>query len=79
MYETLDTLCDDINLATGNGVGNLTINSLPSLLSSFGPSTLTDLRGLLNTTSTATATYTFRIYAYRAVFIAIDAFDILML
>jgi hypothetical protein len=79
VYETLDTLCDDINLATGNGVGNLTINSLPSLLSSFGPSTLTDLRGLLNTTSTATATYTFRIYAYRAVFIAIDAFDILML
>jgi hypothetical protein len=79
VYPTLSILCDDIILATGNGVGNLTIDSLPSLLSSFGPTVLSDLRGLLESSSTATATYTFRIYAYRAVFIAIDAFDIIML
>lgn len=79
VYGTLYTLCNDINLATGNGVERLTIDSLPSLLSSFGPTVISDLRGLLNTTNTATATYTFRIYAYRAVFIAIDSFDIMML
>lgn len=79
VYETLEILCNDIGLATGNGVVNLTIDSLPSLLTSFGATAISDLRELLNTTNTATATYTFRIYAYRAVFIAIDSFDIIML
>ncbi|TFH06837.1 MAG: hypothetical protein E4H14_09865 [Candidatus Thorarchaeota archaeon] len=79
VYDTLSTLCEDIIIATGNGVVNLSINSLPSLLSSFGPTALSDLRGLLATIATAAVTYTFRIYAYRAVFIAIDSFDILML
>ncbi|MCJ7817548.1 MAG: hypothetical protein MUP60_01750, partial [Candidatus Thorarchaeota archaeon] len=79
VYETLEILCADIILASGNGVERLTIDSLPSLLSSFGPTALSDLRELLDGTSTATATYTFRIYAFRAVFIAIDSFDILML
>ncbi|MHA1134994.1 MAG: hypothetical protein ACTSSE_00745 [Candidatus Thorarchaeota archaeon] len=79
VYETLDILCNDINLATGNGVGRLTIDSLPSLLTSFGLTAFSDLRELLNTNSTANATYTFRIYAYRAVFIAIDSFDFMML
>lgn len=79
VYENLEILCNDIVLATGNGVDNLTIDSLPSLLSSFGSTAISDLRELLDTVSTATATYTFRIYAYRAVFIAIDSFDILML
>ena len=79
VYETLETLCADIILATGNGVERLTIDSLPSLLSSFGPTVLSNMRDLLDGTSTAIATYTFRIYAYRAVFIAIDSFDILML
>jgi hypothetical protein len=79
VYETLDILADDIILATGNGVGNLTIDSLPSLITSFGSSALTDLRTILNTNEIASATYTFRIYAYRAVFIAIDSFDFIML
>jgi len=79
VYEDLETLCNDIVLASGNGVANLTIDSLPSLLTSFGASAISDLRDLLNTINTATATYTFRIYAYRAVFIAIDSFDVLML
>jgi hypothetical protein len=79
VYDTLEVISDDINLATGNGVNNLTIDSLPSLLTSFGPSSLSDLRNLLNTMNIAYATYTFRIYAYRAVFIAIDSFDFIML
>ena len=79
VYETLDILCNDINLATGNGVERLTIDSLPSLLTSFGSTAISDLREQLDTTSIATATYTFRIYAYRAVFIAIDSFDFMML
>jgi len=79
VYESLEILCNDIVLASGNGVDNITIDSLPSLLSSFGSTAVTDLRELINTVSTASATYTFRIYAYRAVFIAIDSFDFLML
>jgi hypothetical protein len=79
VYGTLGLICDDIILATGNGVDRLTIGSLQSLLTTFGSNALSDLRELIQATSTAVATYTFRIYAYRAVFIAIDSFDIMML
>ena len=79
VYENLQVLCDDIALSTGNGVANLTIDSLPSLLSSFGSTVLADLRTLIDADNVASATYTFRIYAYRAVFIAIDSFDLIML
>ncbi len=79
VYEALDILGNDIALATGNGVSQLTIESLPSLLTSFGPDVLSNLHELLDSRITALATYTFRIYAYRAVFIAIDSFDLIML
>jgi len=79
VYETLEILGNDIALATGNGVEQLTISSLPSLLSSFGIDGFTVLHGLVDSEIIAPATYTFRIYAYRAVFIAIDSFDLIML
>jgi hypothetical protein len=63
----------------GNGISKITIGSLPSLLSAFGNNAIAELRTALDATTQGVATYTFRIYAFRAVFIAIDAFDFLML
>ncbi|TFG31562.1 hypothetical protein EU527_12155 [Candidatus Thorarchaeota archaeon] len=79
VYETFDILNNDIKLAAGNGVDTLTIDSLSSLLSSFGPNAIIDFHESLSTTHSGSSRYTFRIYAYRAVFIAIDSFDILLL
>ena len=79
VYESLEVLGNDLAIITGNGVGQLTIDSLSSLISSFGPNALSNLRELLDSVIVAPVTYTFRIYAYRAVFIAIDSFDFIML
>ncbi len=79
VYEDFDILVNDIMLALGNGVTQITLNSLPSFLSAYGNGSLSALRTSVNTIQQAVATYTFRIYAFRAVFIAIDAFDYIML
>lgn len=79
VYETMDVLCNDIALALGHGVRKLTIGSLQSLLSTFGHDTIDELRSSIDATQNGVATYTFRIYAFRAVFTAIDVFDIIML
>ena len=79
VYESTELLANDIILAYGNGVDHLTIDSLPSLLMSFGPMAISELHSSLVDTTTAKANYTFRIYAFRAVFIAIDSFDPLLL
>jgi len=79
IYENLDVLVNDIALAVGNGVQQVTLDSLPSFLNAFGSDSLSSLRSALDGTEHGVATYTFRIYAYRAVFLAIDAFDLLML
>ncbi len=79
VYESIDLITNDIALAAGNGVEQLTIDSLPSLLSYFGSSALSDLYDAISTTTSGHSNYTFRIYAFRAVFIAIDSFDPLFL
>jgi hypothetical protein len=79
VYEDFDTISNDIALATGNGVSRLIIGSLPSLLSTFGTDAVNQLRITIDAKLTGVATYTFRIYAFRAVFMAIDAFDFIML
>jgi hypothetical protein len=79
VYDDLAVIANDIALAVGNGVQRVTLESLPSLLSAFGNDSLSTLRSLINETEHGVATYTFRIYAFRAVFIAIDAFDFIML
>jgi len=79
VYETMDVLCNDIALAMGHGVRKMTISSLQSLLSAFGADAVDELRTSIDATQSGVATYTFRIYAFRAVFIAIDAFDMIML
>ncbi len=79
VYEDLDVLVNDIALVTGNGVQRIILDSIPSLLNAFGSESLSNLRLSIDEAETGIATYTFRIYAYRAVFMAIDAFDLIML
>lgn len=79
VYESIDALVNDIVLAAGNGVRTLTLDSLPSLLNTFGVTGITQLRNSIDAVVFGSASYTFRIFAFRAVFMAIDAFDFLML
>ena len=79
VYESIDILVNDVALATANGVHALVLDSLPSLLSAFGFDALSQLRNAIDTMIQGLVTYTFRVYAFRAVFMAIDAFDFLML
>jgi hypothetical protein len=79
IYESIGILVNDIALASGNGVHFLILDSLPSCLDAFGPNALTSLRNSINAIDQGIATYTFRVYAFRAVFMAIDAFDFFML
>ncbi len=78
VYEDLDVFVNDIALILGNGLSRITIDSLPSYLNSFGSDSLSILRAAIDSVENGIATYTFRIYAFRAVFIAIDAFDFIM-
>ncbi len=79
VYEDLDVFVNDVALILGNGVSRITIDSLPSFLNAFGSDSLSLLKSAIDTVENGIATYTFRIYAYRAVFLAIDAFDLIML
>jgi hypothetical protein len=79
VYNSLEEISRDLTLASGHGVGKIVVGSLPSLLETFGNDSLSDFRSSLDNYLLASATYTFRIYAFRAVFIAIDAFDFIML
>ena len=79
VYETFAILNNDINLAAGNGVDSITIDSLSSLLSSFGSNAIMDFYNSLVESNSGISNYTFRIYAFRAVFIAIDSFDFLFM
>jgi hypothetical protein len=79
VYNSIEVLVNDIALAAGNGIHVLVLDSLPSLLSTFGSDALSKLRNTIDATIEGLATYTFRLYAFRAVFMAIDAFDLLML
>ena len=79
VYQDLDTLVNDIALAGGNGVKQVTLESLPSFLNAFGNDSLNEFRLAIDEVGLGICTYTFRIYAYRAVFFAIDAFDFIML
>ncbi len=79
VYQDFDVLLNDIALALGNGVSKITLDSLPSLLSAFGNDSLSTLGSSIDAIEYGVATYTFRIYAFRAVFLAIDAFDYIML
>lgn len=79
VYDTIQLVADDISIASGNGAARVTLESLPLLIDTFGPSALDALSTQLAAAASVGVTYTFRIYAFRAVFIAIDSFDFIML
>jgi hypothetical protein len=79
VYNSLESIAEDLVIAEGNGVPSLTLESLPLLLSTFGPDGVEHLMTSIEDITQVGVTYTFRIYAFRAVFIAIDAFDPIMI
>jgi hypothetical protein len=79
VYNSLESIAADLTIATGNGVSSLTLESLPLLASAFGPDAVDELMTAIAGVGQVGVTYTFRIYAFRAVFIAIDSFDSIML
>ncbi|MBD3407161.1 MAG: hypothetical protein GF411_13665 [Candidatus Lokiarchaeota archaeon] len=74
VYSDSRTIQNDIVIIAGNGASTISISSLPQLLNheSF------PLLGLIIDISGVDVTYTFRVFAFRAVFIAIDSFDLLL-
>jgi len=79
VYNTLQLIAEDIAIASGNGASRITLESLPLLIATFGPDVLDDLSAEMSGSTRVGVTYTFRIYAFRAVFIAMDSFDFIML
>ncbi|TFG11303.1 hypothetical protein EU537_12755 [Candidatus Thorarchaeota archaeon] len=73
-YHEVDALADDIAISLGNGAQSVTVIDLVSGLGLFGSDFLTDLEAILESTDAVPITYTFRIYALRAVVQAVDAF-----
>ncbi|NWF94642.1 MAG: hypothetical protein HXY34_00695 [Candidatus Thorarchaeota archaeon] len=79
VYDTLEQLASDVLISLGNGAREVTVESLSSLRLSFGNNSLGSLKALLTPMVQQPVTYTFRIYALRAVMMAIDSFDVLLL
>ncbi len=79
VYNSLGSIAADLVIADGNGVASLTLESLPHLFAAFGPDAVDDLMTSIEDVTQVGVTYTFRIYAFRAVFIAIDSFDPIMI
>lgn len=77
-YENSQLFLDDLHISSGNGVAMITISSLNGILGTELFGNLSDFRTAIDEDGTVGVTYTFRIYAYRAVFMAIDAFDFLI-
>jgi len=78
VYQSLEELAGDIARASGNGVREIVVSSLPSILYSFGSNGITDLNDAIESQEAVIITYTFRIFALRAVIMAIDSFDFIM-
>ncbi|MCF2137969.1 MAG: hypothetical protein K9W43_12115 [Candidatus Thorarchaeota archaeon] len=76
-YRSIEGIGSDMALAGGCGVQRVTIESLQGLIA-LGDDALSDLTGLVDVSQFVPVTYTFRIYAFRAVTLAIDSFDGIM-
>lgn len=79
VYQELDELAMDIVIASGNGVAEIVLSSLPFLISTYGENGPTQLKSEIESIGIVEVTYTFRVYAFRAVIMAIDSFDSIML
>ncbi len=78
VYQTMEKIATDIAIASSNGIEEIVVRSLPSIVSSFGISGISQLRDAIQSLNIVEITYTFRIFAFRAVVMAIDSFDFLM-
>jgi hypothetical protein len=78
VYTSLDQLAKDLLIAAANGVQRITVESLTGMISSFGENSIDEILSMMEDYDEVPITYTFRIYAFRAVLIAIDAFDPIM-
>jgi hypothetical protein len=78
VYQTMEKIATDIAIASGNDIEEITVRSLPSIVSSFGLSGIGQLRDAIESLNVVEITYTFRIFAFRAVVMAIDSFDFIM-
>ncbi|MBS3794844.1 MAG: hypothetical protein KGY80_08105 [Candidatus Thorarchaeota archaeon] len=76
-YSRMDILANDIVLASSGSPRWITVESLTSMLSCFGEDSVQLLNEAITSIEEVPVTYTFRIYAFRVVFLAIDAFDLL--
>ncbi|MHA2213883.1 MAG: hypothetical protein ACW992_12045, partial [Candidatus Thorarchaeota archaeon] len=71
-------LAKDLLIAAANGVQRITVESLTGMISSFGENSIDEILSMMEDYDEVPITYTFRIYAFRAVLIAINAFDPIM-
>ncbi|MFO7836563.1 MAG: hypothetical protein R6V83_07910 [Candidatus Thorarchaeota archaeon] len=77
VYSEIDIISDDILLASSGSPECITVESLTSLLASFGEESIDYMAESISNNERVDVTYTFRIYAFRVVFVAIDAFDLI--
>ncbi|MEM4736075.1 MAG: hypothetical protein QXS20_10215 [Candidatus Thorarchaeota archaeon] len=76
---SLASLVSDIVIAGANGVQRVTVSSLDGLTAGPGVDGVTMLRAALNAAGPQDITYTFRIYAFRSILMALDTLDPVML
>ncbi len=75
VYQQMEEVAEDIVVAGANGASVIRIGTLPTLIESFGENAIRDLVSEIEKMSSVEITYTFRIFAFRAVLMMIDSYD----
>ncbi len=76
VYQTVEAIARDVVICSGNVATSVAIASLESLMRNEGVDSVANLRDAILDVGEQSVTYTFRIYAFRAVVFAIDSFRI---
>ncbi len=74
-YSKLPEIVKDITILSRLGIPQVELYSLNTLIESFGESAIAEIFNGLHSTQPIEITYTFRIHAFRMVFMAIDSYD----
>ncbi len=77
VYQTVEAIAQDVVICSSNVNSAVAISSLESLMRNEGGDSVADLRDAILDVGEQSVTYTFRIYAFRAVVFAIDSFRIM--
>ncbi len=78
VYSDIAVLASDVGIISGCGVERVTIESLNSLMTVLGRQAVDTLKTAISAIGPQMINYTFRIYALRAVLMAIDMYDVIM-